>query len=114
MRSKWTVLVVLSVLLSGAGCYRYRVVVDENPSTEYQGETVHAFVWGLYMCPKKVEAENCHPDQSQKPINMDEVRASTNLAYAFITVITLGLWAPMDMEWRCAKAESSTGVFGRE
>jgi hypothetical protein len=34
---------------------------------------------------------------------MQEVRVTTNFGYAVLTVVTLGIWSPMEIEWRCAK-----------
>ncbi len=40
---------------------------------------------------------------------LDEVHITTNYAYAFATVVTLGIWAPLDVEWRCAEKAADDG-----
>ncbi len=93
--------VVLLVVLLGAlgwgqGCYHYRVVVPQpNPATEYEHRTMHAFLWGLVQ--QDMPADDCLAN------TLDEVRVTTNLGYALISVVTLGIWVPLDVEWRCAR-----------
>ena len=43
---------------------------------------------------------------------IDEVRVRQNLAQALATVLTLGLWMPTRIEYRCAKVPSTTGTIG--
>jgi hypothetical protein len=51
--------------------------------------------WGLLQ-------ENPEPDDCISGA-LDEVRYSTNFGYSLINVATLGIWHPIDVEWRCAK-----------
>ena len=97
MKKQLTVFVVL-VTISFPGCYHYRVTVPEtDPVTEYESKTMHTFFWGLVNDPEKQAAYDCVSN------SIDEVRVSTNYGYALITVVTLGIWVPMDVEWRCGK-----------
>ena len=96
-KNNLTVFAVL-VIISLSGCYHYRVTVpDTDPATEYESKTMHTFFWGLINDPEKQVADDCVSN------SIDEVRVSTNYGYALITVITLGIWTPMDVEWRCGK-----------
>lgn len=80
-----------------SGCYHYRLTPPEPlPASPSQQRTVHAFFWGLLQ--PTVSAGNCQISNA-----LDEVTMTTNFGYAFATVLTLGIWAPMDVEWRCAK-----------
>lgn len=87
----------LSCLLI-SGCYHVRVIVPQpDPGTEYKKQTVQNLAWG--KLPKKdIPASNCLENTG-----LDEVRASSNLGYSFLTVGTLGFWSPSQVEWRCSK-----------
>ena len=56
-------------------------------------------VWGLLPgAQPHLFAKNCSISKA-----LDEVTMTTNYAYSFVTIVSLGFWAPMDIEWRCAK-----------
>ena len=81
------------------GCYHVRVnTAAYDPSTTYQSETVHTLFWGLVQ--EDVIASNC---DSLKIKGLDEVRVTTNFGYSLITVLTLGIWCPTEIEWKCSK-----------
>jgi len=81
------------------GCYHVRVnTAAYDPSTTYQSETVHTLFWGLVQ--EDVIASNC---DSLKVKGLDEVRVTTNFGYSLITVLTLGIWCPTQIEWKCSK-----------
>lgn len=81
-----------------AACYRNMVEVPRrDPVTEWRGKTVHSLFWGLVKSRDPV-AENCAPSNA-----LDSVRSDSNLGYSLLTVITLGIWSPTRLEWRCAR-----------
>jgi hypothetical protein len=85
------------ILLQQAACFHYRVVApDPSPATEYRTRTVHSFAWGLLE--KDARATGCEPSNA-----IDEVRVRTNVGYLLVTIVTLGTWAPLTVDWRCAK-----------
>lgn len=89
------------------GCYHYRVTTANfDPSTSYEKKTVHSLFWGLAQT--NVIAANC---DALKISSLDEVRVSTNLGYALITIATLGIWCPLEVEWKCAKPAAREGVI---
>jgi Bor protein len=98
------VLVLIPVVL-GQGCYSYRVQAPKpDPATEYQQKTVSGLFWGLYPIDKTtVAAADC------KSNAIDEVEARTNMGFILVSVATLGVWSPMNLRWRCAKASSAPG-----
>ncbi len=94
-------LFLLVALLGAPACYHYRVQAPQpNPATEAQKETRWAFFWGLIQ-DKEWRADLCQPSNA-----LDEVKVSTNLGYAMLTVVTLGIVSPMNLEYRCAKQPS--------
>lgn len=97
MRKKIFITLVLTIFVF-EGCYHYRVVVPESdPATDYEDATMHSLFWGLVNNPPKQLTDDCISN------SIDEVRVTTNLGYALISIVTLGIWMPMDVEWRCSK-----------
>lgn len=96
------VAVVVATIAGGPGCYHFRVTAPQpDPATEYEQRTVHALFWGLLQTDTR--AVDCESNA------LDEVRVTTNFGYALVSVATLGIWVPMDVEWRCAKEPSGEG-----
>ncbi len=88
--------VVLLALATLTGCYHYRVEpVDAPPGTEPESTTQHSLFWGLVQT--QAEEPNCQGNGAA------EVVATTNLGFSLLTVATLGIWSPLQLEWRCAK-----------
>jgi hypothetical protein len=91
-------LMAVSIILFQS-CYHYHITTSNfDASTQYNKKTVSSFFWGLAQ--QNVTASNC---DSLKINSLDEVHVKTNLGFALITVITLGIWCPMTVEWKCAK-----------
>lgn len=88
-------------LLLASGCYNYRLTPigpDRQPlraATEPQQVTLWSFAWGLAAQP--LVQPDCQGNGTA------EVTATTNLGYALLTVATLGIVVPAQLEWRCAK-----------
>jgi hypothetical protein len=103
---KLTAWLLAAALLPATGCYHYTVEAPRrDPATEWRGRTVWSFLWGaLQSAP--VPAEGCEPSNA-----IDQVRSSTNLGFTLITAATLGLASPLQVEWRCAKQQTGTGVM---
>jgi hypothetical protein len=100
----------LLLLVSGTGCYHYHVLSPEfDPATEPQRKTVHSLAWGLANKPGNVFATNCEASDA-----LDQVSVTSNFGYSFITAVTLGFWAPLQVEWRCAKPPQEEGFIGLE
>lgn len=91
-----TVLACL-VLCLVTGCYSYRV---EFPDGAPQGmEPQRATLWSFFWGAMQQNVENPPGCPTQR---LTQVTASTNYAYAFLTVFTLGIVAPQELEWRCS------------
>ena len=86
------------------GCATHRLVVDEpNPATNYQRTTIVAYLWGIIETQKV--ATNCLDHA------LDEVRVRTNAANLFVTVATLGIVIPVQVDWKCRKLSTDPGEF---
>ncbi|WP_158627644.1 hypothetical protein [Corallococcus sp. AB038B] len=97
---------LLCLGLSSA-CAHYRVQAPGAAgasATEPQGEVLWSLGWGLVQ--ERPRVDNC---QGQA---LAEVTQSTNVGFALIGVLTLGLAMPQRVEWRCAKAQPAPGDLG--
>ncbi|MBN8230850.1 hypothetical protein JYK02_25365 [Corallococcus macrosporus] len=97
---------LLCLGLSSA-CAHYRVQAPGAAgasATEAQGEVLWSLGWGLVQ--ERPRVDNCQ-DQA-----LAEVTQSTNVGFALISVLTLGLAMPQRVEWRCAKAQPTPGDLG--
>ena len=98
---------LLLVFVTMQSCYHYRISTSKfDPSTGYQKKTAHSFFWGLVQ--QNVVATNC---DSLKLKSLDEVRITTNFGYSLLTVATLGIWSPVQVEWKCPKPCTPEGEF---
>jgi hypothetical protein len=83
-------------IASSSGCAHFRVAPDGlNPSTAEQKRHVNAFVWGALE--PRVAPPNCEGN------GLASVTVKTSLVDALVTVVTIGFWTPMTVEWTCAK-----------
>ena len=112
-----TIALLLSCSLSGSACYTYHVYqvggpggreLGNQPSTEWQGKTLHAFGWGLVR--QDLPVDNCQLASGQR-FGIEEVKVGTNIGYLLASAITLGLWVPLEVSWRCAKPAAPTGLL---
>ena len=101
---KSCIIFFLSTTLLLTSCYSYRVGTLAQKGTEVNSQVAHSFFWGLVKKPKEISTPLCDSIQAN---GMSEVTAKTNLGYALITVVTLGIWAPMKLEWYCGKPAST-------
>jgi hypothetical protein len=65
------------------------------PADDGHSATLHSLFWGLVQT-RAYEPE-CQGNGAA------EVVASTNLGYTLLTVLTLGIWSPLELTWKCAK-----------
>jgi hypothetical protein len=106
MRSS-TPFLVFALCVSVPGCYTARVEVPSPVSpgvTEYKGEVLWSKFWGLKQ--EYPDVDNCRKQ------GMSEVKISSNLGFALITVLTLGIFSPVRAEWKCAPPTPTSGGLG--
>jgi hypothetical protein len=96
-RRALSLLLVLCVCVTSVGCYRFTVRSKNATAAEYQGKTLHSYLWNLVELDPTVVAENCGDR------DLTTLRAKTNYLYMSVAFLTLGAWVPMKVEWRCAK-----------
>ena len=100
---------LLTGLLSCYGCYTYRMATHVQPGTETATKlTAHSFFWGLAKSPKEIRTPLC---DSLAVNGMAEVTVKNNFGFALITVATLGIWSPVQLECKCGKPCPKSGTF---
>jgi hypothetical protein len=101
--------VLLAICFLFSSCYTYRVATHAQGGTVVSKTlTAHSFFWGIVQKPAQIHTPVC---DSLKVLGMSEVTVKNNFGYALITVITLGIWCPMKLEWRCSVPCSTIGSF---
>lgn len=99
---------LLTLMLTFSSCYNFRVATQALPGSEVTKTTAHSFLWGLAQKPPTISTPNC---DSLGVNGMAEVTMRTNFGYSLITVVTLGIWCPMRVEWKCGKPCKKTGTL---
>jgi hypothetical protein len=97
-----TVFALLFVLVFFCNaCYTYRIQTQAQPGTEIITTRANNYFWGLVQKPGSgVSTPNCDSLQAK---GMSVVQVKTNFGNALITVLTLGIWSPMQIGWQCSK-----------
>jgi hypothetical protein len=108
-------LAALATVGPSAGCYSYHVYqiggpqgveMGNQPGTEWKEKTLHSFLWGQVR--QDLPVDNCQLANGQR-FGIEEVTVRSNFGYSLLTVATVGIWAPIQVRWRCAKPPVPTG-----
>jgi hypothetical protein len=98
-------------LLVLTGCANFQITVpDSDPIrardqvADYQTKTMHAFFWGLLLDPQVLAAE-CHGQ------GINDVVIHHTLAHDLAGAISLGLWMPTEVRFRCKAPPTRPGVL---
>lgn len=104
-----------SGLLSAASTYHIyqdRGLGDSQPQnmpgTEWKSTTLHSFLWGLIR--QDLPITNCRLANGQR-LGIEEIRFGRSFLQVFLTLVTLGMWAPTRVSWRCARPPSQSGTL---
>jgi hypothetical protein len=109
---------LLAFSLLAVGCYRYHLLVPEpDPVVTACHRTVHALAWGLIT--HDTRTTHCEtgtvPDSvrtvCEQSNAIGQLRVSSNFGYSLLTIVTLGFWSPVDLQWQCAKTVEPPGTI---
>ena len=97
--------VLLVLCCSMAGCAQYRITVPDSDPTDiqYRDARMHAYLWGSIMSPL-VESAECEGE------GINDVIVIDHLGYDLISVLTLGIWKPISVRYRCHAPGASGSV----
>lgn len=102
--SRRPVALIAAALLT-SGCVTHQLIVANPNPTDDRPPAIASNGFGLGAVQRSNVAR-CDTNL------IDEVRVRQTLAQALATVLTLGLWMPTRIEYRCAKVPSTTGTIG--
>lgn len=92
--------------------YQDRGIGDSQPQnmpgTEWETRTLNSFLWGLVR--QDLPVTNCRLGNGQR-LGIEEVRIGRSLPQMLITLLTLGLAAPVRVSWRCCRPPSQSGTL---
>jgi len=104
---KQILILVFGLLVILSGCHRYSVVAShDTDSVVTQKATRYSFVGGLIK-PKNINA-GC-PQES-----ISNLTVKTNIGHQLITLITLGMVVPVEIEWSCSPPDEGVQPFALE
>ena len=104
-----TVLLLLVSVLTQSGCQAYHVYqiggtrqreLGNQPSTEWKYQRLNAFLWGAIR--QDLPVDNCQTANGTR-FGLEEVKVETGFGYIVASALTLGLWVPIKVGYRCAK-----------
>lgn len=73
-----------------------------QPSTEWQKQRMNIWLWGLIRHDIRIDdcvqgANGC------ERLGIEEIKITAKPQHVFIAILTLGIYVPMDVSWRCNK-----------
>src|SRR3954469_6070423 len=74
-----------------------------QPSTEWESKRSNTFLWGAIR--QDVRIENCVLGDGSR-LNIEEIKIQKNFGSIVATVLTLAIWEPVRISWRCAKPKT--------
>jgi len=97
------------LLMTGGGCSTVHVyqatgpdgrISGNQPGTEWESKRVNTFLWGGIR--QDVIIKNCTLGDGSR-LNIEEIKIEKNFGSMVATILTLGIWEPAKVSWRCAK-----------
>ncbi len=106
LKRGFPVLMLVAGLTWAHGCATYQVrMPDDDPAIIVpEGKVMHAYLWGLFYDPQVLTA-----DCESRAINDVEIKRS--YLYDLASVLTLGIWMPMEVRFRCRAPHGDVGPF---
>ncbi len=101
---KYIGLIILFNLFLSVGCSTVHVYqagdnAGNQPGTEWESKRVNTFFWGALR--QDVIVDDCRVGEDRT--HMEEIKIEKNFGSIVATIITLGLWEPSKISWKCAK-----------
>lgn len=96
-------LVLAALLIQACAYHRLAVPIPNPPDQTYHAVNSSAFGWGAIEQQRVASA--CETNL------LSEVRVKTSFWQALGNVVTLGLWQPARIEYRCSKLPTPVGAI---
>ena len=81
---------------------------QNSPGTEWKSRDLNSFFWGLIR--QDLPVTNCRLANGQR-LGIEEIRVGRSVRQTLITFLTLGIWAPTRVSWRCSRPPLQTGTL---
>jgi hypothetical protein len=116
-RAASILLLLMACAFFTSGCRTYHIYqvggpggreAGNQPGTEWNHKTVHALAWGLVR--GDVPVDNCQLGNGQR-IGIEEIKVEVDFGQALASIVTFGIWVPMEVSWRCAKPPGARGTL---
>ena len=108
-----TAVVLASVLTPGCQAYHVYQIggtrqreQGNQPSTEWKRKRLNAFFWGAIR--QDLAVDDCQSADGTR-FGIEEVKVETGFGYIVASSLTLGLWVPIKVGYRCAKPPVTSG-----
>jgi len=109
---------VLACALPSSACITHHVYQiggplgleqGNQPGTEWEGKTLHALVWGAVL-RQDLPIDTCKLGDGTR-LGIEEIKIDKNFGHVLASVLTIGLWQPVKVSWRCARPPVPTGTL---
>lgn len=81
---------------------------QNSPGTEWETRKLNSFLWGLIR--QDLPITNCRLANGQR-LGIEEIRVGRSLPQMLATLVTLGVWAPATISWRCCRPPFPSGTL---
>lgn len=75
-----------------------------QPGTEWKSKRSNTFLWGGIR--QDVIVKDCVLGDGSR-LNIEEIKVEKNFGSIVATVVTLGIWEPIKISWRCARPKTT-------
>ncbi|MBK6544454.1 MAG: hypothetical protein WAS55_12820 [Saprospiraceae bacterium] len=77
--------------------------LGNQPSTEWKSQKQNTYLWGAIR--QDVKIENCALADGSR-LNIEEFKIEKNFGCTIAHILTLGIWEPVIISWKCAKPKN--------
>jgi hypothetical protein len=78
------------------------------PGTEWKTTTLNNWLWGLFR--QDLPITNCRLANGQR-LGIEEIRIRKSALQVLGTLVSLGIWMPIQISWRCCRPISQSGTL---
>jgi hypothetical protein len=82
---------------------------QNTPDSEWMYVKRNSFLWGLVR--QDLPIDNCRTTGGRRK-GIEEIRVDRTAAQGLASILTLGLWTPVKIGWRCNKLRGQTDTLG--
>ena len=105
-------IIVYSLILvvshfSLSSCHSYRIATHAQGGTEPIKVIGKSYAWGLLQNPPSISTPICDTLEAR---GMASIRYKKNFGRSFVTLLTLGFYSAVEIEYQCGKPTSKNPV----